>query len=108
MELFGFLLKLVEATLGIGIDGILGVFTDVELDLELLRGTHDALLKTLETHDGVWGEMIVQGRLVKEEKKEGESRRKCQGRGEEFKLRDGGIIAALPFPTLTLLVALQL
>jgi hypothetical protein len=56
MELLGFLLELIEATLGIGIDGILGVFTDVELDLELLRGTHDALLKTLETHDGVWGD----------------------------------------------------
>ena len=86
VELLGFLLELIEATLGVGIDGILGVFTDVELDLELLWGTHDALLKTLETHDGVWGERIVQGRLVKEEKKkeeeeERESRWKSQGRG---------------------------
>jgi hypothetical protein len=40
------------------------VFTDVELDLELLRGTHDALLKTLETHDGgMWRNDSFRGRM---------------------------------------------
>lgn len=57
VEFLGFLLQLVEATLGIGIDSVLGVFTEVELDLELLWRTRNALLEAFKTHVGSsgWG-----------------------------------------------------
>lgn len=52
MQLLGFLLELLEATLGVAVHRILGLFTEVELDLELLWRADDALLEALETHDG--------------------------------------------------------
>jgi hypothetical protein len=52
VKLLGFLLELLEATLGITIDGILGLLGEVELDFELLRGALQTLLETFETHGG--------------------------------------------------------
>jgi hypothetical protein len=77
VELLGLFLKLIEATFGIGIDGIFGMFTDVELDLELLWRTHQALLEAFKTHDGV---VEYEGKDIKTES-ERVKKRKCQGRG---------------------------
>lgn len=61
VQLPGLLLELLKASLGIGIDGILGLFADVELDLELLRRSDDTLLEALETHldRWLWGGVCV-------------------------------------------------
>ena len=68
MQLLGLFLQLVKAAFGIGVDGVLGVLANVELGLDLLRGTHDALLKALETHGDRRGSDetgIGEGRMVK-------------------------------------------
>jgi hypothetical protein len=57
VELLGLLFKLIKSALGIGIDSIFGVLANVELDFELLRRTHNALLEAFETHtaeDSEW------------------------------------------------------
>ena len=45
MKSLGLLLEFLESPLGIHINGIFGVFADVEFGLELLGGSNDALLE---------------------------------------------------------------
>lgn len=47
------LFEFLEPTFGITVDGILGVFADVELGLERLGRSYDTLLEAFETHVGV-------------------------------------------------------
>lgn len=71
MKFLGFLLEFVEAPFSIGIDSIFGVFTNLELDLELLWRAYNTLLKAFETHIGSSGTGEQEGedesRGVKEE-----------------------------------------
>lgn len=60
VQLLGLLLKLLEATLGITVHLILGVFAEVELDLELLWRADDTLLEALKTHGGLARENIME------------------------------------------------
>lgn len=80
MEFLSFLLQLVEAAFSIGIDSVLGVFTEIELDLELLRCTRNALLEAFETHvgsSGNWGDR--QGEEREEERSLGSVLAKAGG-----------------------------
>lgn len=52
VKLLGFLFEFLEAAFGVTVDSILGLFTDIELDFELLRGARQAFLEALETHGG--------------------------------------------------------
>lgn len=53
VKFLGLLLEFLEPTFGIAVDGILGMFADVELGLERLGRSYDALLEAFETHVGV-------------------------------------------------------
>lgn len=50
MQFLGLLFEFLEATFGVTVDDILGVFTDIELGLERLRRANDAFLETFQTH----------------------------------------------------------
>ena len=49
-EFLGFMFEFLEAAFGIEIDGVFGVFAEVELGFKLLGGAADALLKAFEAH----------------------------------------------------------
>lgn len=56
MQFLGLLFEFLEATFGITVDDILGVFTDIELGLERLRRANDAFLEAFQTHFFVFSE----------------------------------------------------
>jgi hypothetical protein len=60
------LFQFLEPTFGITVDGILGVFADVELGLERLGRSYDALLKAFETHVGVINPSDLRTRRITE------------------------------------------
>lgn len=50
MQFLGLLFEFLEASFGVTVDDILGVFTDIELGLERLRRANDAFLEAFQTH----------------------------------------------------------
>jgi hypothetical protein len=52
VEAFSLGLQLLKPSLGVNVDGILGVFADVELELELLWRSNKTFAKTFQTHVG--------------------------------------------------------